>query len=130
MQYVWILLAAAIVVLGAVFVLSSQPSASVDQQVKLTLTEWKISPNPIELVAGPARLVVFNMGVQPHALAIMNATNGKVLQQLEAVAAGQVRTFLVALPKGEFVLYDALNCRDPLSNRCEKKTMVSKIIVR
>jgi hypothetical protein len=129
MQYVWILLAAAIVVLGAVFVLSSQPSASVDQQVKLTLTEWKISPNPIELVAGPARLVVFNMGVQPHALAIMDM-NRRVLRQLEAVPAGGVQTFLVELPRGEFVLYDALNCRDPIRGSCEQKTMVSKIIVR
>jgi hypothetical protein len=128
MQYVWILLAAAIVVLGAVFVLSSQPSASVDQQVKLTLTEWKISPNPIELVAGPARLVVFNMGVQSHALAIMDM-NRRVLRQLEAVPAGGVQTFLVELPRGEFVLYDALNCRDPIRGSCQK-TMVSKIIVR
>ncbi len=129
MQYVWIILAAVVVVLGAVFVLSSQPSASIDQQVKLTLTEWKISPNPIELVAGPARLVVFNMGVQPHALAIMGMDR-KVLRQLEAVPAGGVQTVLIELPRGEFVLYDALNCRDPIRGSCEKKTMVSKIIVR
>ncbi len=129
MQYVWIILAAVVVVLGAIFVLSSQPSASIDQQVKLTLTEWKISPNPIELVAGPARLVVFNMGVQPHALAIMNMDR-KVLRQLEVVPAGGVQTFLIELPRGEFVLYDALNCRDPIRGNCEQKTMVSKIIVR
>nr|BAL59341.1 hypothetical protein HGMM_OP3C496 [Candidatus Acetothermum autotrophicum] len=130
MQYVWILLAAAVIVLGAVLVLSSQPSTSIDQQVKITLVEWKITPNPIELVAGQVRLVVFNMGVQAHALAIMSASDGKVLRQLETVPAGQVQTFLVELPRGEFLLYDALNCRDPVRNRCEKKTMVSKITVR
>lgn len=129
MQYVWILLAAVVVVLGAVFVLSNQPAAPVDQQVKLTLTEWKITPNPIELVAGPARWVVFNMGVQPHALAIMDM-NRRVLRQLEVVPAGGVQTVLIELPRGEFVLYDALNCRDPIRGNCQQKTMVSKIIVR
>lgn len=129
MQYVWIILAAAIVVLGLVLVLSSQPAAVVEQQVKLTLIEWKITPNPIELVAGSARLVVFNMGTQPHALAIMDM-NRTVLRELEAVPAGQVQTFLIELPKGEFVLYDSLNCRDPIRGACQRKTMVSKIIVR
>lgn len=129
MQYVWIILAAAVVVLGVVLVLSDQPSTMVEQQVKLTLIEWKITPNPIELVAGPARFVVFNMGTQAHALAIMNMERS-VLQQFETLPAGQVRTFLVALPRGEFVLYDSLNCRDPIRGSCEKKTMVSKIIVR
>ncbi|MFN4218476.1 MAG: hypothetical protein ACK4HB_04255 [Candidatus Bipolaricaulia bacterium] len=129
MQYVWILLAAAVVVLGAVLVLSSQPSAPIDQQVKITLIEWKIMPNPIELVAGPARLIVFNMGAQAHALAIMDM-NRKVLREFDPLPAGQIHTFLVELPRGEFVLYDALNCRDPIRGSCEKKTMVSKIIVR
>jgi hypothetical protein len=101
----------------------------VEQQVKLMLVEWKITPNPIELVAGPARLVVFNMGAQAHALAIMDMERS-VLRQLETLPAGQVRTFLVELPRGEFVLYDSLNCRDPIRGSCEKKTMVSKIIVR
>lgn len=129
MQYVWLILAAIVVVLGAVFVLSNQPGAVVDQQVKVTLTEWKITPNPIELVAGPARLVVFNMGTQSHALAIMDM-NRTVLRQLDAVPAGQIHTFLVELPRGEFVLYDSLNCRDPIRGSCEKKTMISKIVVR
>jgi len=129
MQYVWILLVAAVVVLGVVLVLSDQPSMMVEQQVKLMLVEWKITPNPIELVAGPARLVVFNMGAQAHALAIMDMERS-VLRQLETLPAGQVRTFLVELPRGEFVLYDSLNCRDPIRGSCEKKTMVSKIIVR
>jgi len=129
MQYVWIILVAAVVVLGVVLVLSDQPSMMVEQQVKLMLVEWKITPNPIELVAGPARLVVFNMGAQAHALAIMDMERS-VLRQLETLPAGQVRTFLVELPRGEFVLYDSLNCRDPIRGSCEKKTMVSKIIVR
>ncbi len=129
MQYVWIILAVAVLAVGAVLVLSSQPSAVVDQQVKITLVEWKISPDPIELVAGPARLVVFNMGFQAHALAIMDM-NRKVIRQLEVVPAGQIHTFLIELPKGEFLLYDSLNCRDPIRGACDKKTMVSKIIVR
>ncbi|MCL6642287.1 MAG: cupredoxin domain-containing protein [Candidatus Bipolaricaulota bacterium] len=129
MQYVWILLAAAVVVLGVVLVLSNQLSASVDQQVKITLSEWKITPNPIELGAGPARLVVFNTGVQPHALAIMDM-NRRVLRQLEVVPAGGMKAFLIELSRGEFVLYDSLNCRDPIRGSCEQKTMVSKIIVR
>lgn len=129
MQYLWIVLAAAVVVLGAVLVLSSQPSAPIEQQVKITLVEWKITPDPIELVAGPARLVVFNMGFQAHALAIMGMDR-KVVRQLEVVPAGQIHTFLIELPKGEFLLYDSLNCRDPIRGACEKKTMVSKIIVR
>jgi glucokinase len=129
MQYVWIILAAAVVVLGAVLVLSNQPAAVIDQQVKITLIEWKITPNPIELVAGPARFVVFNMGSQAHALAIMDM-NRQVLRQMETVPAGQVQTFLIELPRGEFVLYDSLNCRDPIRGVCEKKTMVSKIVVR
>ncbi len=129
MQYVWIILAVAVLAVGAVLVLSSQPSAIVDQQVKITLVEWKISPNPIELVAGPARLVVFNMGFQAHALAIMGMDR-KVVRQLEVVPAGQIHTFLIELPKGEFLLYDSLNCRDPIRGACERKTMVSKIIVR
>lgn len=129
MQYLWLLLAAAVVVLGAVLVLSNQPSTVVDQQVRITLVEWKITPNPIELVAGPARLVVFNMGFQAHALAIMGMDQ-KVVRQLEVVPASQVHTFLIELPKGEFLLYDSLNCRDPIRGNCEKKTMVSKIIVR
>ncbi len=129
MQYVWIILAAAVVVLGVVLVLSEQPSTMVEQQVKLTLTEWKITPNPIELVAGPTRLVVFNMGSQAHALAIMTMDR-KVLYQLDPMPAGNVRTFLIRLDRGEFVLFDSLNCRDPIRGSCEKKTMVSTIIVR
>jgi len=129
MNYIWIVLVAAVVVLGAVLVLTSQPSATVDQQVKLTLTEWKITPGTIELVAGPTRLVVFNMGTQPHALAIIG-TDRQFERRLETVPAGQVHTFLVELPRGEFVLYDSLNCRDPIRGSCERKTMVSKIIVR
>lgn len=129
MQYVWIILAAVVVVLGAVLVLSNQPSAPIEQQVKITLVEWKISPNPLELRAGPAHLIVFNMGFQAHALAIMDM-NRKVIRQLETVPAGQIRTFLIELDRGEFVLYDSLNCRDPIRGACEKKTMVSKIIVR
>ncbi|MCX8103262.1 MAG: cupredoxin domain-containing protein [Candidatus Bipolaricaulota bacterium] len=129
MQYVWIILAVAIVVLGAILVLSEQPTAPISQQVKITLVEWRITPNPIELVAGQARLVVFNMGTQPHALAIM-AMDRKVLRELEAVPAGQVQTFLIELPKGEFLLYDSLNCRDPIRGACQRKTMVSRIIVR
>lgn len=129
MQYVWIILAAVVVVLGAVLVLSGQPAAIVDQQVKITLTEWKITPETIELVAGPARLVVFNMGAQRHALAIMRMDR-KVERQLEILPAGQVRTFLIELPRGEFVLYDSLNCRDPIRGSCERKTMVSKIVVK
>lgn len=129
MQYVWIILAAAVVVLGLVLVLSDQPSTMVEQQAKLTLIEWKITPNPIELVAGPARLVVFNMGAQAHALAIMDKDR-KVLYQFDPLPAGQVRTFLIKLDRGEFVLYDSLNCRDPIRGSCEKKTMTSTIIVR
>ncbi len=129
MQYVWIILAAAVVVLGLVLVLSDQPSMMVEQQVKLTLIEWKISPDPIEVVAGPVRLVVFNMGAQAHALAIMDM-NRRVLYQLDPLPAGGVRTFLIKLDRGEFKLYDSLNCRDPIRGSCEKKTMVSTIIVR
>lgn len=129
MHYVWIILAAAVVVLGLVVVLSDQPSTTIEQQAKITLIEWKITPNPIELVAGPARLVVFNMGAQAHALAIMDM-NRKVLYQLDPLPAGGVHTFLIRLDRGEFVLYDSLNCRDPIRGSCEKKTMVSKIIVR
>ncbi len=129
MQYVWILLAAAVVVLGAVFVLTNQPATVVDQQLRLTLVEWKITPDTIELRAGPVRLVVFNMGFQAHALAIMDM-NRRVIRQLEVVPAGQIRTFLIELERGEFILYDSLNCRDPIRGACERKTMVSKIIVR
>jgi hypothetical protein len=69
------------------------------------------------------------MGSQAHALAIMDM-NRQVLRQMETVPAGQVQTFLIELPRGEFVLYDSLNCRDPIRGVCEKKTMVSKIVVR
>jgi hypothetical protein len=131
MQYVWIILGAVVVVLGVILVFSNQPSVIIDQQVRLTLTEWKIVPNTIEMVAGPARFIVFNMGTLPHALAITGMVNGqKFERQLPAVPAGQVHTFLVELPRGEFTLYDSLNCRDPIRGSCERKTMVSKITVR
>ncbi|MCS7197473.1 MAG: cupredoxin domain-containing protein [Candidatus Bipolaricaulota bacterium] len=127
MQYVWMLVVAAVVVLGTLLVVSNQ--APVDQQVRITLAEWKISPNPIELRAGPARLIVFNMGTKPHALAIIDR-NRTVLRQLETIPPGQIRTFLLALPQGEFLLYDPLFCRDPIRGACEQKTMVSTLIVR
>lgn len=127
MQYVWMLLVAAVVVLGTLLVFSNQ--TPVDQQVRITLVEWKISPNPIELRAGPARLIVFNMGTQPHALAIIRKDRA-FLRHLEPVPPGQIRTFLLELPQGEFLLYDSLFCRDPIRGACEQKTMVSTLIVR
>ncbi len=131
MNYVWIILGAVVVVLGLILVFSNQPPTITPQQVNLKLTEWKIDPSAIELSAGTARFVVFNMGTLSHALAIIGTVGGQRFERrLEVVPAGQVRTFLVELPRGEFTLYDALNCRDPIRGSCERKTMVSKIIVR
>lgn len=131
MNYVWLILGAVIVILGLIFVLSDQPPSSVDQQVRITLTEWKITPNTIELRPGPVRFTVLNMGTLPHALALVGTVNGQKFERhLEGVEAAQMRVFLLDLPRGEFTIYDPLHCRDPIRGSCEKKTMVGKLVVR
>lgn len=136
MNYVWMILAAAVVALGLIFFLVDAPKISVtaDQQIKVTLKEWAIQTDIREIRAGGARFIVWNTGAKPHGLAAMAIIQGKEQNVLivDRIEATQMRTALAEFQPGEYTLYDPLYCRNPLRGNCEKNAMAMlvKLTVR
>lgn len=134
MSYIWMIVGIAFLVLGLVFFIADMPKTVVDQQVRVTLKEWAIQTDVQEIRPGPVRFVVLNAGALAHGLAATGFVNGQKQSYLilERLDATQMRTVLIELPRGEFVLHDPVYCRDPIRGNCEKKavTMTEKLIVR
>jgi len=72
------------------------------QTVDISLFEWGISTNVIEVQEGTIEFLVSNDGNVPHALAI---TGNGVNDETEVFSGGQSRTLRVQLSPGEYDLW-------------------------
>jgi uncharacterized cupredoxin-like copper-binding protein len=87
--------------------------------LRLTLSEYRVAPQEVEIAAGRVELVVRNAGTMVHRLQIRSGDRSRALATSPPLRPGQTTRLVVELPPGAYVTTCPLDRHDTLGEHGE-----------
>ncbi len=97
-----------------------EPDAvAVEGPLRLTISEYRVSPQVVRVPAGQVELVVRNAGTMVHRLQIRTADRTRALASSPPLRPGETARLAVELPPGDYVSTCPLDRHDTLGEHGE-----------